>query len=40
MTIFTGSAGRDFGIIVAVSILGAIIVNAGPIVALVLNWMN
>jgi hypothetical protein len=40
MTIFTGAFGRDFTIIVAVSIAGALVVNAGPIIAIVLNWMG
>lgn len=40
MTIFNASARKDLALIVSTSIVGALVVNAGPIVAIILNWMN
>ena len=40
MTVFTASAGKDLAIIVATSIIAALIVNVGPLIALFVERMQ
>jgi hypothetical protein len=40
MTVFTGAAGRDLAIIVASSIIAALTVNVGPMIALIVERAN
>jgi hypothetical protein len=40
MTVFTGAAGRDLAIIVASALVAALIVNVGPLIALIVERAN
>lgn len=40
MTVFSAAAGRDLAIIAAASLVMAILVNLGPIFALVRMWVE